>query len=95
MPGKDEKIGHDKKNPENVLIVIAHPNTDKSFNHKLAKAASDTLFKLEHDVITVDLYKMNWQSQSGPKDFLKHEDETNFDYQKEQKNASLNKGFTL
>ncbi len=40
-----------------VLIVLAHPNTDKSFNHAIMELVKKTLTKLGHDVVIQDLYK--------------------------------------
>ncbi|MDO5554738.1 MAG: NAD(P)H-dependent oxidoreductase [Planctomycetia bacterium] len=39
-----------------VLTVIAHPNTDKSFNHAIAQAAIETLKANGHEVVVRDLY---------------------------------------
>ncbi|MDO5580970.1 MAG: NAD(P)H-dependent oxidoreductase [Planctomycetia bacterium] len=39
-----------------TLIVIAHPNTGKSFNHALADQAKKTLEAKGHQVVVLDLY---------------------------------------
>lgn len=39
-----------------ILTVIAHPNTDKSFNHAIAKTVIDTLKANGHEVVVRDLY---------------------------------------
>ena len=39
-----------------VLLVVAHPNTGKSFNHAIAQTAANALEKLGHEVLWCDLY---------------------------------------
>lgn len=39
-----------------VLLIVAHPNTDKSFNHALVKTACDQLRAKGHEVVVRDLY---------------------------------------
>lgn len=39
-----------------ILLVIAHPNTNKSFNHAIAFTAKNLLTDLGHEVLWCDLY---------------------------------------
>ena len=43
---------------QKILIIIAHPNTDKSFNHRLVTAAEKQLKEKGHEIRVVDLYKI-------------------------------------
>ncbi len=43
-----------------ITVIIAHPNTDKSFNHAIALTAAETLKEIGHDVTILDLYKENF-----------------------------------
>ena len=43
-----------------TTVIIAHPNTDKSFNHAIATAAVKALEEKGHDVTVLDLYKENF-----------------------------------
>lgn len=43
-----------------TTVIIAHPNTDKSFNHAIANAAIKALEEKGHEVTVLDLYKENF-----------------------------------
>eukprot|EP00828_Plagiopyla_frontata_P040392 TRINITY_DN5471_c0_g1_i3.p2 TRINITY_DN5471_c0_g1~~TRINITY_DN5471_c0_g1_i3.p2 ORF type:complete len:245 (-),score=63.62 TRINITY_DN5471_c0_g1_i3:248-982(-) len=80
-----------KGGKKKILLIIAHPNVDKSFNHKLAENASKQLTSMGHEVRVVDLYKIKYNPVGGKGDFIKLKNPDNFDYQIEQKNAMENK----
>jgi NAD(P)H dehydrogenase (quinone) len=73
-----------KEGKKNVLIVTSHPNTDKSFNHKLVEAAKVTLEADGHAVIVNDLVKIGFNPTTGPHDFTSLKNPDSFDLQTEQ-----------
>ena len=70
---------------KNVLIVLAHPNTGKSFNHRLVKKAEELLISNGHKVRVVDLYQINFNPVGGPDDFKNLNCKESFDYQVRKK----------
>ena len=63
-----------------VLLLVAHPNVDKSFNHRLAESASKKLTEMGHEVREVDLYKIKYNPVGGVDDFDKLQNTNTFDY---------------
>lgn len=61
--------------------MVAHPNVDKSFNHRLAESAKKQLTSMGHEVRLVDLYKIKYNPVGGVDDFVKLLNPTSFDYQ--------------
>lgn len=49
----------------NCLVVVAHPYTGRSLNHRLANAASSAFTALGFDVRMVDLYAISWTDGRG------------------------------
>jgi NAD(P)H dehydrogenase (quinone) len=72
-----------------VLIVSSHPNVGKSFNHRLIQVAKDTLEAEGCAVIVNDLVAIGFNPVGGPHDFIDLGNNDYFDYQMEQKRASL------
>jgi len=73
-----------KEGKKKVLIIISHPNTGKSFNHKLVEAAKATLEADGHAVIVNDLVENGFNPTTGKHDFTSLKDPDSFDLQTEQ-----------
>jgi len=54
---------------KNILILVAHPNVDKSFSHWMATTAEEALKQKKYNVKVVDLYKIKFNPTGGPDDF--------------------------
>lgn len=78
-----------KDTGKRILIVSSHPNVGKSFNHRLIQAAKDALEEDGCAVVVNDLVAINFNPVGGPHDFVDIQNEEFFDYQMEQKHASL------
>jgi NAD(P)H dehydrogenase (quinone) len=78
-PWPEAKAGKKK-----VLIICSHPNTGKSFNHKLVEAAQATLEADGHAVIVNDLVKIGFNPTTGRHDFNSLKNPESFDLQTEQ-----------
>ena len=77
-----------------ILIVVSHPNTGKSYSHKMVEAAK-TLFEGEgHVVVVSDLVAENFNPVGHRHDFSTVKDPDFFDYQAEQKLASTSEPTT-
>jgi zinc-binding alcohol dehydrogenase family protein len=76
-----------KEGKKKVLIVISHPNTGKSFNHRLVDAAKATLEADGHAVIVDDLIKIGFNPTTGKHDFTSLKNPESFDLQTEQKHV--------
>jgi NAD(P)H dehydrogenase (quinone) len=83
-----------KEAGKKVLIVSSHPNVDKSFNHRLVQTAKETLEADGCAVVVNDLVAINFNPVGGPHDFVEVTNPDFFDYQLEQKNATLGKKYT-
>mmetsp|Transcript_38525 Transcript_38525/g.43743 ORF Transcript_38525/g.43743 Transcript_38525/m.43743 type:complete len:222 (+) Transcript_38525:144-809(+) len=81
-------------NNKRVLIIISHPNTENSFNHRLALESQKTLTQGGCEVRVTDLYKLGFHGAGGPVDFTQLSNKENFDYPIEQKNAAENDKFS-
>lgn len=66
---------------EKILIIIAHRNTDKSFNHRMAQEAEKLLLGKGNEVKIVDLHKIKFNPLTGPNDFKTLKNPSFFDYQ--------------
>jgi len=73
-----------KEGKKKVLIIISHPNTGKSFNHRLVEAAKATLEADGHAVIVNDLVKNGFNPTTGKHDFVSLKNPDSFDLQTEQ-----------
>lgn len=81
-PWPEAKAGKKK-----VLIIVSHPNTGKSFNHRLVEAAKATLEADGHAVIVNDLVKIGFNPITGKHDFTSLKNPDSFDLQTEQKHT--------
>lgn len=77
-----------------ILILISHPDSLHSFNHKMALKTLEILTAMGHRVRLVDLVAIKFRPEGGPHDFKKVLNPDKFDYQFEQKNAVLNDNFS-
>jgi len=67
-----------------ILIIVSHPDSTYSFNHKMAIKALEVLTSMGHKVRLVDLNAINFRADGGPHDFKKLSNESGkFDYQGE------------
>lgn len=81
----------------NCLVVVAHPYTGRSLNHRLANAASSAFTALGFDVRMVDLYAINWtDGRGGIDDFTAPVwvEPDDFQYELEQNRAATTGGFS-
>ena len=73
---------------KNCLVVIAHPNTNRSLNHELAGVAATELTSLCR-VRLVDLVAIDWtDGHGGRDDFTSMHDAQDFEYGQEQAHAA-------
>lgn len=77
-----------------ILILISHPDSLHSFNHKMAMKAHEILTAMGHKVRLVDLVAIKFRPDGGPHDFKKVQNLEKFDYQHEQKYAVENNNFS-
>ena len=76
----------------NALIVLAHPER-RSFNGALFDAAVETLAAQGHTVQTSDLYRMDFEPNSGPWSFLDIQNADFFKPQTEELHATQTRTF--
>ena len=78
---------------KNCLIVLAHPNTNRSLSHALAATAAETLRSAGCAVRTVDLYALNFSDGRGGRDDFAAgpADDADFEYEREQARAAADK----
>jgi len=76
----------------NVLIVLAHPE-GRSFNAAMARVAEETLTELGHQVVTTDLYAMEFEASSDRRNFVGADNSDRYFQQREEAFAAENHGF--
>lgn len=75
-----------------ILIVLAHPEP-KSFNAAIYQTAIETLQKQGHEIVTSDLYRMNFNPVSDRNNFTSEKDSSFLKLQLEEIYATEVKGF--
>jgi NAD(P)H dehydrogenase (quinone) len=70
-----------------VLVIVAHPNVGKSFNHRAVARMREFLESKGDEVKVVDLYESKFLAPGGPEDVTDRLTMESFDYQAEQKHA--------
>lgn len=71
---------------KNILVVYAHPEPS-SLTHELAKTSIQVLEAQGHNVITSDLYKMNWKAVFDKDDFPNRVNSDRLSFIEESKHA--------
>lgn len=77
-----------------VLLVLAHPER-RSFNGAMFDRASDALRAAGHDVVTSDLYRMEFDPVSSRRNFVSVRDADYLKLQTEEMYASEVDGFAV
>nr|WP_295925057.1 NAD(P)H-dependent oxidoreductase [uncultured Dyadobacter sp.] len=72
-----------------VLLVYAHPEP-KSFNGAMYLTAQDILLSSGHEVVCSDLYQMNFNAVSGPRNFIQLNNPHFYKQQQEELHATEN-----
>lgn len=68
------------KKSKKILILVSHPDSEFSFNHKMAIKAHEVLTSQGHRVRLVDLNAIHFRPDGGPHDFKKVQNAGKFDY---------------
>lgn len=71
-----------------VLLIIAHPNVDKSTNHYLVQQSVEQLHLQGHETRVVDLYKIGFNPVCDGRDFTSRVSTDELNIQNEQKHAA-------